>query len=69
MQKTASGAVLSQASVRIGSRQSPKTHAIADFVIEPHRSLNPTSRGENLNLRYNLAKRGVELLLRVRDEI
>ena len=27
------------------------------------------SRGENLNLRYNLAKRSVELLLRVRDEI
>lgn len=33
--------------------------------IEPQ----PNSRGENLNLRYNLAKRSVELLLRVCDEI
>ena len=31
--------------------------------------LQPNSRGENLNLRYNLAKRSVELLLCVRDEI
>ncbi len=50
-------------------RQSPKTHAIANFAIEPHASPNLNSRGENLNLRYNLAKRSVELLLRVCDEI
>ncbi|WP_295150988.1 hypothetical protein [Campylobacter sp.] len=33
--------------------------------IEPQ----PNSRGENLNLRYNLAKRSIEFLLRVCDEI
>lgn len=50
-------------------RQSPKTHAIASFAIKPYASPQPNSRGENLNLRYNLAKRSVELLLRVCDEI
>ncbi len=49
--------------------QSLKTHAIANFAIEPYASPQPNSRGENLNLRYNLAKRSVELLLRVCDEI
>ncbi|WP_291938275.1 hypothetical protein [Campylobacter sp.] len=29
----------------------------------------PNSRGENINLRYNLAKRSVKLLLREPDEI
>ncbi len=50
-------------------RQSLKTHAIVNFAIEPYASPNLNSRSENLNLRYNLAKRSVELLLRVRDEI
>jgi len=70
-QETASGAVLSRASARIKSYRaalSLKTHTIADFAIEPYASPRPNSRGENLNLRYNLAKRGVELLLRVCDE-
>lgn len=40
------------------------------LILLPSRiELHPNSRGENLNLRYNLAKRSVELLLRVCDEI
>nr|WP_314068870.1 hypothetical protein [uncultured Campylobacter sp.] len=73
MQEIVSGAVLSRAFVRIKSYREPcpslKAHTIADFAIEPYASPRPNSRGENLNLRYNLAKRSVELLLRVRDEI
>lgn len=72
MQEIVSGAVLSRAFVRIKSYRaalSLKTHAIANFAIEPYASPCPNSRGENLNLRYNLAKRSVELLLRVRDAI
>ena len=63
-----SGAVLSRASSVPSRAKAPK---LTRFIIlllsrtEPQ----PNSRGENLNLRYNLAKRSVELLLRVRDEI
>ena len=50
MQEIVSGAVLSQASVRIGSRQSPKTHTIADFAIEPYASPRSNSRSLRMSL-------------------
>jgi len=44
IQKIVSGAVLSQASVRTEPRQSPKTHAIANFAIKPHRTAAKLAR-------------------------
>ena len=62
------GAVLSQTS-SVPSRV--KASKLTRFIIllSSRTEPQPNSRGENLNLRYNLARRSVELLLRVRDEI
>jgi len=62
------GTVLSQTSSvpsRIKASKLTRFLILLSSRTEPQ----PNSRGENLNLRYNLAKRSVELLLRVRDEI
>jgi len=52
-QKIASGAVLSRAFVRIKSYRaalSLKTHAIANFAIEPYASPHPNSRSLLMSL-------------------
>ena len=63
-----SGAVLSQTSsvpIRVKASKSMRLLILLSSRTEPQ----PNSRSENLNLRYNLAKQSVELLLRERDEI
>ncbi|MBF0984659.1 MAG: hypothetical protein HXK63_05960 [Campylobacter sp.] len=63
-----SGAVLSQTSSVLNRLKASKLTRFL-ILLSSRTEPQPNSRGENLNLRYNLAKRSVELLLRVRDEI
>lgn len=63
-----SGAVLSQTSSLPSRLKAPKLTRFL-ILLSSRTEPQPNSRGENLNLRYNLAKRSVELLLCVRDEI
>nr|WP_315055457.1 hypothetical protein [uncultured Campylobacter sp.] len=63
-----SGAVLSQTSSVPSRVKAPKLTRFL-ILLSSRTEPQPNSRGENLNLRYNLAKRSVEFLLRVRDEI
>ena len=64
----AAGAVLSQTSSVPSRLKAPKLMRLL-ILLSSRTEPQPNSRGENLNLRYNLAKRSVKLLLRVRDEI